>query len=252
MDKLIDFLQKEVPSHADDLDDSIKSMLDILDHTCAALANKVARMYQDGIDDKMDDFTEARKQLKNIENCLKGIVDDSNIEQRRELKSSIQESDISKSAYVNENNSIDNIDLNEAHTLYDDFYKTKLSGFTLDGEKYSVRHWVDLLPVVCEILNKRNHKLFESLPDDKDMQGRTRQYFSRKAIYDNSGNKPLNKKISGTNVYVLTNNNGNGTCSVIKLLLERYNIPITSMSIFLRADYKSSRKNEDEESVKKN
>ena len=45
-------------------------MLDILDHTCAALANKVARMYQDGIDDKMDDFTEARKQLKNIENCM--------------------------------------------------------------------------------------------------------------------------------------------------------------------------------------
>ncbi len=42
--------------------------------------------------------------------------------------------------------------------------------------------------------------------------------------------------VGGTNIYVLTNNNGNATCGIIIKMLEKYNIPTTSMEIFLRED----------------
>ncbi len=64
-------------------------------------------------------------------------------------------------------------------------------------------------------------------------------YFSRTQM------KYACKKISGTDIYVLTNNNGNGNCSIIIKMLEKYDIPTTSMEIFLRADYSPLRDNND-------
>lgn len=96
---------------------------------------------------------------------------------------------------------------------------------------------------VREILNKHNPNLFQSFPDDESMQGRTITYFSRKQM------KYACKKVGGTDIYVLTNNNGNGNYSIIIKMLEKYNIPTTSMEIFLKADY--SPLHEDDENVKK-
>ena len=60
MDKLIDFLRKEVPSNASDLDNSIKSTLEIIERTRAALASKIAKLFQDGKHDEMEIFTKRK------------------------------------------------------------------------------------------------------------------------------------------------------------------------------------------------
>lgn len=138
------------------------------------------------------------------------------------------------------------VDETEPHNLDEDFKNKRPVGFLLEGKRYSVRNWNRLLVMVCEILNKQNLNLFKSFPDDESMQGRTRTYFSRKQM------KYACKKVGGTDIYVLTNNNGNGNCSIIIKMLEKYNIPTTSMEIFLKADCSPLHgAQEDEEPLKK-
>lgn len=242
MDKLMEFLQKEVPSNAGDLNDSINNILEIIERIRAALATKVTRLFQDG-EDEFDVFTDANKQLGNIEKYLKGLIENEieSIQRQNDLENIDNQLIINRPNYDSFK-----VDDKVPHNLDEDFINKRPIGFSLEGKKYSVRNWNRLLIMVCEILSQKNPKLFQSLPEDETMQGRTRLYFSRMPM------KYACKKISGTNIYVLTNNNGNGNCRIIIKMLEKYDIPTTSMEIFLKADYSTLHEKEENEDVKKN
>lgn len=246
MDKLMDFLQKEVPSNAGDLNNSINTTLEIIERTRAALASKVTRLFQDG-EFEFTTFTKANKQLADIENYLKDFITDIKVES---LISSQSETESAKNQTTLDRPDYDSykVDEKKPHYLYEDFTNKRPVAFSLDGKRYPVRDWNKLLIMVCEILYKKNPELFKSFIDDTTMQGRTRTYFS---------NTPSNvvdpKKINGTNIYVMTHNNGRGTCSIVERMIERYDIPVTGMEIFLRADYSPLHENDDEDkNVKKN
>lgn len=233
MDKLMEFLQKEVPSHAGDLNSSINNTLEIINNTRAVVIGKMNKLTQNGKHKDAKEFIDIDEKLMNIENYLAQFCDSTQIKNLQE------QSDITKPDY-----SSYRVDDTKPYYLDEDFTNKRPICFSLEGKKYSVRNWNRLLVMVCEILNKQNPNLFQSFPDDESMQGRTRTYFSRKQM------KYACKKVGGTDIYVLTNNNGNGNCSIIIKMLEKYNIPTTSMEIFLKADY--SPLHEEDESVKKN
>lgn len=244
MDKLMEFLLKEVPSNAEDLNNSINNTLEIIERTRAALASKVTRLFQDG-ESEFTTFTKANKKLADIENYLKGFISDIRSEtltsQKLEIENGINQTISDRPDYDSYK-----VDDKKPHYLYEDFTNKRPVAFSLEGKRYPVRDWNKLLIMVCEILYKKNPKLFQSFIDDATMQGRTRTYFST-----TPSNIVDPKKINGTNIYVMTHNNGRGTCSIVERMIERYDIPITELEIFLRADYSALHENEDE-NVKKN
>lgn len=250
MENLIEFLQKEVPSNAGDLNNSINTTLEIIERTRAAVSGSVPKLYQNGRHDEVSNFTNADRQLMEIENYLKGFVGITHINNSEEQLP--REKECNQTVEIKPNYDSYKVDETEPHNLDEDFTNKRPICFSLEGKKYSVRNWNRLLIMVCEILSQKNPKLFQSFPDDESMQGRTRTYFSRKQM------KYACKKVGGTDIYVLTNNNGNGNCSIIIKMLEKYNIPTTSMEIFLKADYSPLHNNDDEnesdleENVKKN
>lgn len=244
MDKLIDFLKNEIPSNACDLNNSINLTLEILDRTRAAVMGKINKLARSGKHDEAREFFDADEQLMNIENYLRGFIENIPIETSKEqfTNSNGIEMPINKPDY----NSY-KVDNTEPHYLDEDFTNKRPIGFTLEGRKYQVRNWNRLLVMICEILSKKNPNLFQSFPDDETMQGRSRKYFSHTPM------KYACKKVSGTDIYVLTNNNGNGNCSIIIKMLEKYDIQTTSLEIFLRADYSPLHESDgNDEIVKKN
>lgn len=77
MDKLMEFLQKEVPSHAGDLNDSINNILETIERTHAALGANVGRLYQYKKYGEIRKYESAGEQLTNIENYLGQLVNKS-------------------------------------------------------------------------------------------------------------------------------------------------------------------------------
>ncbi len=243
MDNLMDFLQKEVPSNAGDLNNSINTTLEIIERTRAALATKVTRLFQDG-ENEFATFTDVNKQLSNIEKYLKSFLDDNSSKPKpdNQLKNvSSTKTTIAKTDYDS-----CKIDETEPYNLDADFSRKRPVGFTFEGKKYDVQNWNRLLVMVCELLNRKNPKLFQSFPEDETMHGRTRKYFVRQS-------SPYHKKVAGTGIWVLTNNNGSANCRTIIRMFEKYDIPITSMEIFIQSDY-SLLDDEDNgnENIKKN
>lgn len=74
MDKLMEFLQKEVPSNAGDLNNSSSNALEIIERTRAAVIGNVPKLYQNGRHDEVNNFTDADRQLMHLENYLKDFI----------------------------------------------------------------------------------------------------------------------------------------------------------------------------------
>lgn len=242
IDKLMEFLQKEVPSNAGDLNNSINNTLEIIKLTRAAVTGMMNNLAQNGKHKDAREFLDVDEQLNNIENYLQEFVGTTNTDNLNEQFP--KEIVSNQTAESKPNYDSYKVDETESHNLDEDFTNKRPTCFSLEGKKYYVRNWNRLLVMVCEILNKQNPNLFQSFPDDESMQGRTRKYFSRQQM------KYACKKVGGTDIYVLTNNNGNGNCSIIIKMLEKYNIPTTSVEIFLKADY--SPLHEEDRNIKKN
>lgn len=89
--------------------------------------------------------------------------------------------------------------------------------------------------MICEIMYNKNHAQFESIVMEKDMQGKTRAYFSNNkevytAMYDG-------RKISNSNIYIETTHSANTICDIVSILFRKYRIPYAALQIYLKADY---------------
>lgn len=246
MDKLMEFLQKEVPSNAGDLNESINNTLEIIERIHAALGVNVGRLYQYKKYAEIREYENAGEQLSNIENYLQQLV---NVNTPI-VKQKHQENNIENNLTTSRPN-YDSCKVDDAkpYSLDADFSKKRPVAFTFEGKRYDAQSWKRFIVMVCELLNDKNPRLFQSFPEDDSMQGRTRKYFMRES-------SPYHKKVAGTGIWVLTNNDGSANCRIIIKMFEKYDIPITSMEIFIQSDYSlRSDKNDDidiSESIKKN
>lgn len=242
----MEFLQKEVPSNAGDLNNSINNTLEIIERTHAALGANVGRLYQYKRYSEIREYENAGEQLSNIENYLRQLVND-NIpitEQKHQEDNKENILNTSKPNY-----DACKVDDTKSYSLDADFSKKRPVAFTFEGKRYDMQSWKRFIVMVCELLNDKNPKLFQSFPEDNSMQGRTRKYFIRQS-------SPYHKKVAGTGIWVLTNNDGSANCRIVIKMFEKYDIPITSMEIFIQSDYSlRDEENDDiniDENVKKN
>ena len=66
MDKLMEFLQKEVPSNAGDLNNSINNTLEIIERTRAAVTGRMNKLAQNGKHKDAREFLDIDEQLSNL------------------------------------------------------------------------------------------------------------------------------------------------------------------------------------------
>lgn len=247
INKLMEFLKKEVPGNAGDLNSSINSTLEILERTRAAVTGRMNKLAQNGKHKEAREFLDADEELNNIENYLQEFV--GNILNSHQEDSESSNANV-KYPPVKQKPNYDSCkaDHTKPYSLDADFSKKRPVAFIFEGRRYDVQSWKRFLVMVCELLNQKDSKLFQSFPEDETMQGRTRKYFIRKP-------SQYHKKVAGTGIWVLTNNDGSANCRTVIKMFEKYDIPITSMEIYIQTDYSlldEDSENDTDENVKKN
>lgn len=244
MKELIEFLLRETPGHAKELQSDIGLLLSSIENTQSAIEGMMPSINGDYA--KIGEYYTMSRRLKKINEEVSdlekmfGTKSAQDQEDEEELKSMQKGSSTNYDDYK--------VDESISHGLFENYTHKRPVAFSLEGNRYSVRDWKHVLRIVCEVLNQKDPKLFDSFVRDENMQGSTRTYFAYTDDRMNNG-----KRISGSNVYIETNHNANGICSVIANMLEKYNIPVTSMQIYLRSDYTPLHTDtENSENVKKN
>lgn len=242
MKELVEFLLDEMPHHAKELQSDIGLLIGSMENTQSAIEGtmptieksnyaKIGKYYS--MAHKMGNLIEQLTEMQQYFGTEVTILQ----EDEEEL---IELSNIDKKDYE-----ACRVDETVTHGLFENYTHKRPIAFALEGKRYSIRDWKQMLRIVCEILNQKDSKLFESFVKDKDMQGNTRMYFSYTDTRMYNG-----KRISGSNIYIETNHNANAICSIISNMLEKYDIPVAAMQIYLRSDYTPLHK-KDNENVKK-
>lgn len=241
MDKLIEFLLRETPSHAKELQSDLGLLSSSIENTQSAIEGMMQTLDDDY--SKIGEYYTMSRRLKKLNDELSELEKLFGTKNAQEQEDDDELNIIQKSTQTNYSDY--KVDESVSHGLFENYTHKRPVAFSLEENRYSARDWKQVLRIVCEVLNQKDSKLFDSFVRDKDMQGSTRIYFAytNDRMYDG-------KRVSGSNVYIETNHNANGICSIITNMLEKYNIPVTSMHIYLRSDYTPL--HSDENDVKKN
>lgn len=238
MKELIDFIIKETPAYANEFLPDLKSLQNHIDNTQSALEKKMEKIDKKDFAKigeyytRIQELKDLKKKIQEAERCIERNGEKKS-NRKIPNKNTISKNTVKK-AKVNYNTDRTNESI--AHSLSEDFVHKCPVAFSFDGERYIAKEWKDILLKLCEILYNKNSNIFRKVVLSKDMQGRSRTYF---AEFDNKTIKNSmidGRKIPGSNIYIETNHNVNDICTIIKNILKKYNIPITTMKIYLQVD----------------
>lgn len=185
MNKLMEFLQKEVPSNAGELNDTINNLFEIIEHTRSALksklSNKLSTMANNFFEDSnyneiIKEFQNANKQLENFKSNLNNFVNNDkiinlNIDALEDIL--IEENDTEDIAEDEEEEieeregKIDYkkylVDNTKPYSLSSDFENTTPHSFSFRGETYKVKTYKEMLIKLCEILYEKDKNTFKEI-----------------------------------------------------------------------------------------
>jgi uncharacterized protein YeeX (DUF496 family) len=147
------------------------------------------------------------------------------------------EDDITGDLMEYEDNTIPNyddykVDQSIPHTLYEDFEHKRPKGFKLLGNFVEANTWAIVLLETCEMLYNIDERIFTDFTNDKNMNGKKRDYFS---FTVNNIRKP--KKIKSADIYIEINLSANSIKQIIIKMLKKYQIKLHDYVVYYRADY---------------
>ena len=240
MKELIDFLQREFSDDAKEIQTDLQHICDCLNKVHSEVDKRLPTIKGDYA--KIGEYYTMGQELKQIKEKIKEICD---LFPESESAGAIdipeeslidkdEEDEISaKGGRVNYANY--RVDDTVPHFLSEDFTHKRPVAFEFDGTQYSVKDWKQFLLMICEIMYNKNHAQFESIVMEKDMQGKTRAYFSNnKEVYTTMYD---GRKISNSNIYIETTHSANTICDIVSILFRKYRIPYAALQIYLKADY---------------
>ena len=139
-----------------------------------------------------------------------------------------------QSASIQNSHAIDYTDFDvsrtDPHTLDESFEHKKICGLKIHGTSISVENWQDALVKLCAHLYKIDGKRMNEFLSNPRFRGKKIDYFMTTYV------PKKNKAIPGTNLYVWINNSANLIATIMKRMLEEYNIPLQDLTIYLRRD----------------
>lgn len=124
------------------------------------------------------------------------------------------------------------VDQSIPHTLYEDFEHKRPIGFKLLGNFVEANTWAIVLLETCEMLYNIDEKVFTNFVNDKNMNGKKRDYFS---FTVNNIRKP--KKLKSVDIYIETNLSANSIKQIIIKMLKKFQIRLHDYVVYYRADY---------------
>lgn len=256
MKELIDFLQREFSDDAKEIQTDLQRIYNCMDKVHSEVDKRLPTIKGDYA--KIGEYYTMGQELKQIKEKIKEICDlfpesesagaidipeESEIMPEKLLEVDIPEESLidkdeedkisAKGGRVNYANY--RVDDTVPHFLSEDFTHKRPVAFEFDGTQYSVKDWKQFLLMICEIMYNKNHAQFESIVMEKDMQGKTRAYFSNnKEVYTTMYD---GRKISNSNIYIETTHSANTICDIVSILFRKYRIPYAALQIYLKADY---------------
>lgn len=123
------------------------------------------------------------------------------------------------------------VDQSADHTLYESFEYKRPKGFKLRGITVESNSWANVLIETCEILYAIDSSIFADFANDKNMNGKTRSYFS---VTDSNIRKP--KKLESGNIYIETNLSANSIKQIIIKMLKKYQIKLQDFVVYFKED----------------
>lgn len=167
MKELIDFLLRETPGHAKEIQSDIGLLLSSLENAHSTIEGIMPSI--DGDYAKIGEYYTMSRRLKKINDQISdlekmfGICNVQEQDDDDELDSLEKGSSVNYSDYK--------VDESISHGLFENYTHKRPVAFSLDGNKYSVRDWKQVLRIVCEVLNQRDSKLFDYLLGIKICKG---------------------------------------------------------------------------------
>ena len=256
MKELIDFLQREFSDDAKEMQTDLQRICDCLDKVHSEVDKRLPTIKGDYA--KIGEYYTMGQELKQIKEKIKEICDlfpesesagAIDIPKESEIMpEKLPEVDVPEESFIDKDEEDEisakggrvnyanyRVDDTVPHFLSEDFTHKRPVAFEFDGTQYSVKDWKQFLLMICEIMYNKNHAQFESIVMEKDMQGKTRAYFSNNkevymAMYDG-------RKISNSNIYIETTHSANTICDIVSILFRKYRIPYAALQIYLKADY---------------
>lgn len=256
MKELIDFLQREFSDDAKGIQTDLQRIYDCLDKVHSEVDKRLPTIKGDYA--KIGEYYAMGQELKQIKEKIKeifnlfpesesaGAIDIP--EESEIMPEKLPEVDVPEESLIDKDEEDEisakggrvnyanyRVDDTVPHFLSEDFTHKRPVAFEFDGTQYSVKDWKQFLLMICEIMYNKNHAQFESIVMEKDMQGKTRAYFSNNkevytAMYDG-------RKISNSNIYIETTHSANTICDIVSILFRKYRIPYAALQIYLKADY---------------
>lgn len=256
MKELIDFLQREFSDDAKEIQTDLQRIYNCMDKVHSEVDKRLPTIKGDYA--KIGEYYAMGQELKQIKEKIKEICDlfpesesagAIDIPKESEIMpEKLPEVDIPEESLIDKDEEDEisakggrvnyanyRVDDTVPHFLSEDFTHKRPVAFEFDGTQYSVKDWKQFLLMICEIMYNKNHAQFESIVMEKDMQGKTRAYFSNNkevymAMYDG-------RKISNSNIYIETTHSANTICDIVSILFRKYRIPYAALQIYLKADY---------------
>ena len=256
MKELIDFLQREFSDDAKEIQTDLQHIYKCMDKVHSEVDKRLPTIKGDYA--KIGEYYAMGQELKQIKEKIKEICDlfsesesagAIDIPKESEIMpEKLPEVDVPEESLIDKDEEDEisakggrvnyanyRVDDTVPHFLSEDFTHKRPVAFEFDGTQYSVKDWKQFLLMICEIMYNKNHAQFESIVMEKDMQGKTRAYFSNNkevytAMYDG-------RKISNSNIYIETTHSANTICDIVSILFRKYRIPYAALQIYLKADY---------------
>lgn len=224
---MLKIINNNYPSKAKDIGETISLLNLVLDE----LMNKISQDVSVALKEKKHDIANNRLDLhKHIYEIY-----EENSEIVEYIENIVSEDTEDLSEY--EENTIPNyddykVDQSIPHTLYEDFEHKRPVRFKLLGNTVEANSWSKVLLETCEILYKVDANLFTSFINDKNMNGKKRNYFSL-----TGNNIRVPKQLQSADIYVETNLNANSIKQIIIKMLKKYQVKLMEFNVYYRADY---------------
>ena len=256
MKELIDFLQREFSDDAKEIQTDLQRIYHCMDKVYSEVDKRLPTIKGDYA--KIGEYYAMGQELKQIKEKIKEICDlfhesesagAIDIPKESEIMpEKLPEVDVPEESLIDKDEEDEisakggrvnyanyRVDDTVPHFLSEDFTHKRPVAFEFDGTQYSVKDWKQFLLMICEIMYNKNHAQFESIVMEKDMQGKTRAYFSNnKEVYTTMYD---GRKISNSNIYIETTHSANTICDIVSILFRKYRIPYAALQIYLKADY---------------
>lgn len=253
MNKLMEFLQREIPSNAGDLNNSINNTIEIIERTRAALKSKLSTMANDFFEDSdyneiIKEFQNANKQLRNFKSNLNNFInDDKNINSNISMLENIliEENDTDDIAEDEEKEIEESegkidykkylVDNTKPYSLSSDFENTTPYSFSFRGETYKIKTYKDMWLKLCELLYEKDSNIFKEIATWHQIRGRKKSYI----VYESdkvaqSITNPL--RFLNTKIILEGTTSTTQKIKIMLKMLEIYKISPSSVKIYLKSD----------------